>query len=369
MASSSTNRGEPTTVPLRPILRNARHPESNSLLEPPRLKRVRPPNLPPPLPTPTFSASFPPASPFGVWPQCDVLAGPPRSPHVHFPPTPALASMRLTHSCTAYDRAPIIVDSSAALDLALPERGARVMSSLTTAAPLPCQYSREQQQQQRAIPRRSHTPIGSYFHPRAFEAQDGHEPVLPQLPLEKRVVARPRRDSRKHSHHQQLQQRRPVSAPATLADLNNVPDLTYSSYSSSSSSEPSDESDVRSDEDNIAIISDHSNFVFSPHPKALSFFPHSPMSPLSPRSRTHNLPVTQPSSPAASHAASRASSPSLLFSDSTTAPSAQTSSPIIRSKRPRRHPRTYSTGWAKLSNAAANDNESIFADDGCLGGF
>lgn len=60
----------------------------------------------------------------------------PFSPHVHFPPTPALVSgTGNAHSSSAYDRAPITVSPNAC---ALPPRG-------------------------------SCTVIGSYFHPRAKE--------------------------------------------------------------------------------------------------------------------------------------------------------------------------------------------------------
>lgn len=44
------------------------------------------------------------------------------SPHVHFPPTPALTSTANTHSSFMYDRAPIVVSPNIC---ALPERGGR----------------------------------------------------------------------------------------------------------------------------------------------------------------------------------------------------------------------------------------------------
>ncbi|TFK18214.1 hypothetical protein FA15DRAFT_675480 [Coprinopsis marcescibilis] len=47
------------------------------------------------------------------------------SPRVHFPPTPTLVSVALTHSPISYDRAPIQVTPNTC---ALPERGARTYS-------------------------------------------------------------------------------------------------------------------------------------------------------------------------------------------------------------------------------------------------
>ncbi|KAF9472569.1 hypothetical protein BDN70DRAFT_453775 [Pholiota conissans] len=44
------------------------------------------------------------------------------SPHVHFPPTPILTQMGMTHSSYSYDRHPIEVQPNS---LALPQRGAR----------------------------------------------------------------------------------------------------------------------------------------------------------------------------------------------------------------------------------------------------
>jgi len=45
------------------------------------------------------------------------------SPHVHFPPTPSMASTQATHSSSTYDRAPIAVTPNSC---ELPERGGRV---------------------------------------------------------------------------------------------------------------------------------------------------------------------------------------------------------------------------------------------------
>lgn len=47
------------------------------------------------------------------------------SPHVHFPPTPTIASTQTTHSSSTYDRAPISVSPNSC---ELPERGERVYS-------------------------------------------------------------------------------------------------------------------------------------------------------------------------------------------------------------------------------------------------
>ncbi|KAJ7045155.1 hypothetical protein C8F04DRAFT_1067890 [Mycena alexandri] len=65
------------------------------------------------------------------------------SPHVHFPSTPRLTFIGATHSPGTYDRAPIAVSPNSC---AMPERGGRVYGS----------------PEQRCV--------GSYFHPRAFEA-------------------------------------------------------------------------------------------------------------------------------------------------------------------------------------------------------
>ncbi|KAE9391772.1 hypothetical protein BT96DRAFT_761072, partial [Gymnopus androsaceus JB14] len=47
------------------------------------------------------------------------------SPHVHFPPTPSMASTQTTHSSSIYDRAPISVSPNSC---ELPQRGERVYS-------------------------------------------------------------------------------------------------------------------------------------------------------------------------------------------------------------------------------------------------
>jgi hypothetical protein len=71
------------------------------------------------------------------------------SPHVHFPPTPTLTS---TFAVDHYDRAPISISPNIC---SLPNRGERVYQATSP----PCYNNRN---------RRSN--VGSYFHPRAFEA-------------------------------------------------------------------------------------------------------------------------------------------------------------------------------------------------------
>jgi len=80
--------------------------------------------------------------PFALYPK--VLA----SPHVHFPPTPTLASTHAAYSPLTYDRAPIAVTPNSC---ALPERGGRMYTSSPESWTL-------------------RPAKGSYFHPRAYEA-------------------------------------------------------------------------------------------------------------------------------------------------------------------------------------------------------
>lgn len=82
------------------------------------------------------------------------------SPHVHFPPSPALASTHTTHSPTVYDRAPIAVSPNLC---ALPERGGRVYTSMART------------------PTGITTFPGDYFHPRAFDAPG--PPDVPGTPF------------------------------------------------------------------------------------------------------------------------------------------------------------------------------------------
>ncbi|KAK0465977.1 uncharacterized protein EV420DRAFT_1261161 [Desarmillaria tabescens] len=76
------------------------------------------------------------------------------SPHVHFPPTPAISSTYAAHSPNTYDRAPIVVSPNSC---ELPERGERVYTSTSP---------------------NTVSPKGSYFHPHAYEACQP-EPELP----------------------------------------------------------------------------------------------------------------------------------------------------------------------------------------------
>ncbi|KAI4517016.1 hypothetical protein GGG16DRAFT_52113 [Schizophyllum commune] len=80
-----------------------------------------------------------------------------QTPHVHFPPTPGLASHHTTHSPAQYDRAPIVIEPNAC---ALPERGGRVCSPPSKK-------------------RRTAPAKGSYFHPRAYEAIEPESPSSP----------------------------------------------------------------------------------------------------------------------------------------------------------------------------------------------
>ena len=98
---------------------------------------------------------------------CDYIL----SPHVHFPPTPNIASLRFTHSPTTYDRAPIVISPNSGC-LQLPKRGARKLYS----PPAGFDCERRGRTRTRSTSRErdsSESPEdvkGSYFHPRAFEA-------------------------------------------------------------------------------------------------------------------------------------------------------------------------------------------------------
>ncbi|KAJ7207485.1 hypothetical protein GGX14DRAFT_499933, partial [Mycena pura] len=74
------------------------------------------------------------------------------SPHVHFPTHPCTLT-GAAYSPGSYDRAPIAV-SPGARALRMPRRGGRVYPRAAGPAP----------------------PVGSYFHPRAFEACGAPEP-------------------------------------------------------------------------------------------------------------------------------------------------------------------------------------------------
>jgi hypothetical protein len=53
-----------------------------------------------------------PSNPFPFINSKSLLYDPLRSPHVHFPPSPSLTSVQLTHSPTSYDRRAIVVDTN-----------------------------------------------------------------------------------------------------------------------------------------------------------------------------------------------------------------------------------------------------------------
>ena len=93
------------------------------------------------------------------------------SPHVHFPPTPTLTDTRTTHSSTAYDRAPIVVSPNTC---ELPGRGERVYaaSALPVSLPLTSVHPRALPSPRSDRHGQPRQPIGSYFHPSAFEAYE-----------------------------------------------------------------------------------------------------------------------------------------------------------------------------------------------------
>ncbi|KAI0962095.1 hypothetical protein AcV7_001015 [Taiwanofungus camphoratus] len=87
------------------------------------------------------------------------------SPHVHFPPTPWMISLRFTHSPNTYDRAPILVSPNACQ---LPKRGQRKLHS-------PPVDPEGERGRSRSRSRDGDCSVeedvkGSYFHPRAYEA-------------------------------------------------------------------------------------------------------------------------------------------------------------------------------------------------------
>ena len=111
-------------------------------------------------PSPSLTATSPLPFPSSRLPLFD-------SPRVHFPPTPTMTQMEITHSSFTYDRKPIVVLPNAC---ALPERGDRSVDSsecdLEVWAP-----SR----------RKKKAAKGGYLHPRAFEVVE-YEPVEGEQP-------------------------------------------------------------------------------------------------------------------------------------------------------------------------------------------
>lgn len=97
-------------------------------------------------PSPTLTSTSPLPFPFARIPMLD-------SPCVHFPPTPTLTQIEITHSSFNYDRKPIVVLPNAC---ALPGRGERALDSLADSEYDFCCKKRR-------------TKAG-YFHPKAYEA-------------------------------------------------------------------------------------------------------------------------------------------------------------------------------------------------------
>ncbi|KAH9932105.1 uncharacterized protein BXZ73DRAFT_46894 [Epithele typhae] len=100
------------------------------------------------------------------------------SPHVHFPPTPVIAATYPAYSPTTYDRQPIAVSPNV---VQIPHRGARRLerhsppaspSAHAFAAPAPDveRRGRTRSRSGSAHAYQPPAPIGSYFHPRAYEA-------------------------------------------------------------------------------------------------------------------------------------------------------------------------------------------------------
>ncbi|GJE97824.1 hypothetical protein PsYK624_140460 [Phanerochaete sordida] len=114
-----------------------------------------------------------------------------QSPHVHFPPTPCLVqSTHPAHSPRTYDRKPIVVSPNAC---DLPERAER---RLPLRSP-PADFELERPSRSRS---RSRSPpdagarepvLGSYFHPRAFEACTTEPPAQDAAPAAVRFAAPP----------------------------------------------------------------------------------------------------------------------------------------------------------------------------------
>jgi len=101
------------------------------------------------------------------------------SPHVHFPPTPALVSTHPAHPPEIYDRAPIVVSPNIC---EIPDRNDR---RPPTPAPPRFEIEQDRGRSRHCTPRQEENVKGSYFHPRAYEACEP-EPVhnyLPSTPL------------------------------------------------------------------------------------------------------------------------------------------------------------------------------------------
>ena len=108
------------------------------------------PILKPP-PSPSLTSTSPLPFPSARIPMLD-------SPCVHFPPTPTLAQIEITHSSFIYDRKPILVLPNAC---ALPGRGERALDSLVDS-----EYDFEG----RSLVGKKERMKAGHFHPKAFEA-------------------------------------------------------------------------------------------------------------------------------------------------------------------------------------------------------
>jgi len=108
------------------------------------------PILKPP-PSPSLTSTSPLPFPSTRIPMLD-------SPCVHFPPTPTLAQIEITHSSFIYDRKPILVLPNAC---ALPGRGERALDSLVDS-----EYDFEG----RSLGGKKKRMKAGYFHPKAFDA-------------------------------------------------------------------------------------------------------------------------------------------------------------------------------------------------------
>ncbi|KAL0952084.1 hypothetical protein HGRIS_008720 [Hohenbuehelia grisea] len=169
------------------------------------------------------------------------------SPHVHFPPTPSMASTHTTHSPNTYDRAPIVVSPNIC---SLPERGGRVYHPPGSPG---------------YMPRRRTMAKGSYFHPAAFEACE-RETLDDGSPLPTS----------------------PLSPPPLVADLTSESDSD--GYASPDAVSPPAPSHIASDPRFAPMLGPHSGGPYPPSPyplplprthsqeefeTALEFLPHS----------------------------------------------------------------------------------------------
>ncbi|THU95688.1 hypothetical protein K435DRAFT_859268 [Dendrothele bispora CBS 962.96] len=233
-SSASSSHGYTSTPPSAPSTPNS--PENIPFTS------VSPPT--PPRPQQHLSSTLP--SPR--------LRSPLLSPHVHFPPTPAISSTQLTHSPSTYDRAPIQVSPNSC---ELPERGGRVYDEIGSPDSV-CHAPR------------SKASKGSYFHPSAFEACEtevSEEPSSPPVS----VSSYPGSSSASSSANASG-----VSSPTDPSQYLQVPSLVHDLLlsSSSSSCSESEDSDLSP---NPYIESTGSPFSIQSSPDSPPYFgPHSP---------------------------------------------------------------------------------------------